>query len=108
MANKAIPDKIKEQVKTTVVTYNQELNNDNLYFVHEFRGRFLYLKRYTWGILEPICRLTFCGEMDNWEFAIYKHSSETYDPDEWFFPGSELVNGTVRGAMEAGMKTYRP
>jgi hypothetical protein len=108
MAKKAIPDNIKSQVKDIVAKYNQELNNDNIQFVPEFRGRFLYLKRSTWRTLEPICRLTFCGEMDNWEFAIYKYSTETYDDDEWFFPGSELVDGTVRGAMEAGMKAYQP
>ena len=44
--------------------------------------------------------------MDGWEFAIYKHSSERYDPDEWFFPGAGNVDGTVEGAMEAGLEAY--
>jgi hypothetical protein len=54
----------------------------------------------------PICRLTWKGEMDNWDFAIYKYSSEKYDPEEWFFPGEEFVDGTVTGAMKAGMIAY--
>jgi hypothetical protein len=44
--------------------------------------------------------------MDNWDFAIYKYSDNCYDPEEWFFPGEEFVDGTVTGAMKAGMKAY--
>jgi hypothetical protein len=29
--------------------------------------------------------------MDNWDFAIYRYSTERYDPEEWFFPGEEYV-----------------
>jgi hypothetical protein len=54
----------------------------------------------------PIRRLTWNGKMDNWDFAIYKYSSEQYDPEEWFFPGAEFVDGTVTGAMKAGMAAY--
>ena len=44
--------------------------------------------------------------MAEWDFAIYRYSKERYDPDEWFFPGAELVNGTVEGALRAGMEAY--
>lgn len=44
--------------------------------------------------------------MDNWEFAIYKYSKDRYDPDEWMFPGSGHVDGTVEGAMKAGIEAY--
>ncbi len=44
--------------------------------------------------------------MDKWIFAIYKYSDEVYDPEEWFFTGSEQVDGTVSGAMAAGMAAY--
>jgi hypothetical protein len=30
-----------------------------------------------------------------------------YDPTEWFFPGSAEVDGTVTGAMKAGMEAYK-
>ncbi len=44
--------------------------------------------------------------MDNWEFAIFKWSTETYDSDEWMFPGSGEIDGTVEGAMMAGLQAY--
>jgi len=44
--------------------------------------------------------------MDAWEFAIFKWSSERYDPEEWMFPGSEWVDGTIEGAMKAGLQAY--
>ena len=40
--------------------------------------------------------------MNGWEFAIYKHSTNRYDPDEGFFPGAEEDDGTVEGALRAG------
>lgn len=71
-----------------------------------FKGRYLYLDRTDRSEPLPICRLTWNGKMDNWGFAIYKYSSEKYDPEEWFFPGEEFVDGTVTGAMKAGMVAY--
>jgi hypothetical protein len=44
--------------------------------------------------------------MDDWEFAIFKYSDKCYDTDEWMFPGSGHVNGTVEGAMRAGLEAY--
>jgi len=44
--------------------------------------------------------------MDNWDFAICKYSDNCNDPEEWFFPGEEYADGTVTGAMEAGMGAY--
>ena len=70
------------------------------------RGKFLYLDRSDYGRIGPVCRLTYTGDMDDWEFAIFKWSSETYDPDEWMFPGSGEVDGTVKGAMKAGLEAY--
>jgi len=58
------------------------------------------------GKPSPICRLTWTGAMDKWDFAIYKYSDEQYDPEEWFFTGAVKVYGTVTGAMEAGMEAY--
>jgi hypothetical protein len=44
--------------------------------------------------------------MDNWKFSIYKFSSGSYDSEEWLFPGSGSVDGTVEGAMKAGLEAY--
>jgi hypothetical protein len=54
----------------------------------------------------PICRLTYTGKLDDWGFAIFKWSNERYDPDEWFFPGAEELDGTIEGAMRSGLKAY--
>ncbi len=76
-------------------------------YVPRFRGAFLYLDRIGWnGRPSEICRLKWTGDMENWEFAIYRHSRNFYDPDEWMFPGSGHVDGTVEGAMRAGMEAY--
>ena len=71
-----------------------------------FKGKYLYLDRTDRSEPLPICRLAWNGKMDNWDFAIYKYSSEKYDPEEWFFPGEEFVDGTLTGAMKAGMAAY--
>ncbi|MCP5097410.1 MAG: hypothetical protein GY943_17840 [Chloroflexi bacterium] len=76
-------------------------------YVARFRGSFLYLDRVGFnGRLSEICRLKWTGNMEGWEFAIYRHSKNRYDPNEWFFPGAGEVDGTVAGAMKAGMAAY--
>jgi hypothetical protein len=125
MARKpAIPEAIKQQVSEIVNNFNQR---NSTTYKPSYKGRFLYLGRtkrpnpLIAGLLtrflysnkagdseqvSPICRLEYKGAIDNWEFAIYRYSKNGYDPDEWFFPGSEDVNGTVEGAMKAGLKAY--
>jgi hypothetical protein len=44
--------------------------------------------------------------MGDWEFAIFKYSDGNYDADEWMFPASEHVDGTIEGAMRAGLEAY--
>lgn len=44
--------------------------------------------------------------MKNWDFAIYRYSTETYDDCDIFFPGDEYIDGTIEGAMKAGSETY--
>lgn len=76
-------------------------------YVPRFRGTYLYLDRIGQdGFPYQICRLKWTGDISNWDFAIYRHSRNFYDPDEWFFPGAEEVDGTVEGAMRAGLKAY--
>ena len=83
-----------------------EIRNPNCCYVPRYRGRFLYLDREDYGHRHPICRLEYTGNMKDWSFAIYKYSDERYDDDEWFFPGSGHVNGTIEGAMKAGLEAY--
>lgn len=103
----SIPEDVKKDVEATVKRFNRENSaRDDCYYLARFRGKHCYLDRADYGQLGPICRLTYTGKTQDWEFAIFKWSSERYDPDEWFFPGSELVDGTIEGAMRAGLEAY--
>ena len=103
-----IPPEVKAQVEEIVSNFNYTELSDkpHRWFSTRYRGQYLYLdspKTYrTW----PVCRLTYTGKMDGWEFAIYKYSNERFDPDEWMFPGTEFIDGTVEGAMRAGQAAY--
>ncbi len=107
MKNKGIPDDVKEKVTNIVQHFNHKNSRrGDCFYTARFQGQFLHLDRSDYGNVGPICRLKYTGKMDNWDFAIFKWSSERYDPDEWMFPGSELVDGTVEGAMKAGLEAY--
>ncbi|MCI5146923.1 MAG: hypothetical protein D3923_15720 [Candidatus Electrothrix sp. AR3] len=107
MGKKIIPDEVRKKVITIVDKFNQkELQGTNCRYTARFRGKFLYLDRINYDKKEPVSRLEFLKETNDWKFAIFKWSSETYDPDEFFFQGRELVDGSIEGAMKAGMVAY--
>jgi hypothetical protein len=107
MSTHKISEDIKKQVEEIVAAFNQKiLLGKNSEYRTRYKGKHLYLDRYDYGSKGQICRLEYTGEMEKWEFAIFKYSSGTYDPDEWMFPGSGLVDGTIEGAMKAGLETY--
>ena len=101
-----IPDDIKRRVKEIVAQFNKGSGRADCYYEARFQGKYLYLDRCDYGNMGPICRLTYTSSMTDWEFAIFKWSREQYDPGEWMFPGSGLVDGTVAGAMKAGLEAY--
>jgi hypothetical protein len=104
---RGIPDKVKTDVEAIVQHFNTTvIRNPHCLYVPRYRGKFLYLDRQDYGRLSPICRLEYTGNMQKWYFAIYKYSDERYDEEEWFFPGSEHVDGTIEGAMKAGLEAY--
>lgn len=104
---KNIPDDVQEKVNEIVEKFNQKfLKKKNRYYHARFKGKYLYLDREDYGRISHICRLTYTGDINDWDFAIYKYSSERYDPNEWFFPGSGEVDGTIKGAMKAGLLAY--
>jgi len=107
MRKKAIPDEVRKQADGIVKRFNQKVLKDpNYYYVTRYKGSYLYLDRFDYGRVGPICRLKYTGSVDNWEFEIFKYSDEWYDPDEWMFPGSEHIDGTIEGAMKAGLEAY--
>ncbi len=109
MAKISIPDEIKVQVQKIVDNFNRStLKSRKCRYVIEYKSNFLYL-HLDEGLprLAPTVRLKFNGAIDNWGFALFKWSTEKYSEEE-LFPGMELVDGTVLGAMRAGFKAYPP
>ncbi len=119
MPKASVPPEIQAEVQKLIDEFNrvnlkESTSLSNAFFPSKkkrgysvrFKGKYLYLDRTDRIEPLPICRLTWNGKMDNWDFAIYKYSSNKYDPEEWFFPGEEFVDGTVTGAMKAGMVAY--
>lgn len=101
---KAIPDDIREQVREKIEEFNKMMRSS---YVSTFKGQYLYLGRVGfWGKVGPICRLEYTGDINNWDFAIYKYSDNRYDPNEILFPGSNEIDGSIEGAMKAGLNAY--
>ena len=105
--SRGIPDAVKADVAARVEHFNTTvLRNPHCMYVPRYKGKFLYLDRQDYGRLHPIGRLEYTEKMEDWSFAIYKYSDERYDAEEWFFPGAGHVDGTLEGAMKAGLEAY--
>jgi len=108
MSTTRIPAQVRDEALRIIERFNQKkLANTGCRYVPRFKGKYLYLDRDDFGSVGPVCRLEYAGGRKGWYFAIYKYSANRYDPQEWFFPGSERVDGTIEGALEAGMQAYQ-
>ncbi|MEI7463540.1 MAG: hypothetical protein WCK03_04080 [Candidatus Taylorbacteria bacterium] len=105
-----IPEEIKEQANKIISEFNAATfkKNSGIEYYAVYRTGFLYLNRREGERDGPVARLRYKGSIDTWEFAIFKWSSERYDPDEIFFPGRNQLNGTIEGALKAGNEAYPP
>jgi hypothetical protein len=113
MPKTTIPPEAQAEAQKLIDEFNRENFSDDdsrelgiTGYSARFKGKYLYLDRDDMGRPSPICRLTWNGKMDDWDFAIYKYSDNRYDAEDWFFPGAGDVDGTVTGAMQAGMEAY--
>lgn len=107
MARQSIPVEVKKKVDAIVDRFNREVIRDpSRFFVLRYRGTYAYLDRKGSGRAFQRGRIQYTGAMNDWDFAIFKYSTETYDPDEWMFPGSEYLDGTVEGALKACVEAY--
>ena len=107
MNSQRIPDNVRRQADEIVRRFNvSALKDPDRGYVTRYRGQYMYLDRQDYGDPSHICRLNYTGSMDHWGFAIYKYSDEKYDPDEFVFPGYEHLDGTIEGAMKAGLEAY--
>ena len=109
---KRILPAIRQQANEIVERFNQDVLSvrGNSRYVARFKGPYLFLDRQDWHNRKPspICRLEWTGDVSAWNFAIYKYSKNSYDPDEWMFPGYDHFDGTIEGAMNAGLDAYEP
>ena len=107
---KRIPPTIRQQADEIVERFNQEVlsTRGNSRYAARFKWPYLFLDRQDWCNRKPspICRLEWTGDMSVWNFAIYKYSKISYDPDEWLFPGYDHFDGTIEDAMNAGLDAY--
>jgi hypothetical protein len=110
MAKKSIPDQVKADVAKIIEAFNRDVGSKYMArYVPRYRSNYLYLDRIDYmGSQGQICRLTYTGDLNSWDFAIYKFSDNRYDPDEWIIPGMGHVDGTIEGAMKAGLEAYPP
>lgn len=103
---KWIKDAVREEVRQIVDGFNRKyLDVETCYYIPRFQGKKCFLDRFEYGRINPLCCLTYNGDIDDWDFAIYLWSDRCYD-DEAIFPGEEFIDGTIAGAMKAGMKAY--
>ncbi len=62
MSKKAIPENVKKQADAIVQDFNRRTFNDAArYYTTRYRGSFLYLDRYEYGLVTQICRLKYVG-----------------------------------------------
>jgi len=110
MATLKVPEQIKESIEKIVNEFNAtKLKKFNCKFEIQYKGNFLYLLLDE-GLpdLSPTLRLKYTGNLEKWEFAIFKWSSETYTTDYLFIPGSEYIDGSIAGALQAAIIAYPP
>ena len=110
MAKTKIPEEIKEKANKIIADFNAKVykKKPGIEYYAAFKGDYLYLNRKEGRRDGPIARLKYNGKFDNWDFTIFKWSSETYDPDAFYFPGEQHLNGTIEGALKAGNEAYSP
>ena len=71
------------------------------------RGKFVYLGWVLPGLNSVrLGRLTYEGNLERMEFAIFKFSKGKYDPKDRSFRGAHLLDGTIEGAINALIETY--
>ncbi len=102
-----IKESEKEKIKKIIEKFNKkEFSDPEVFYYPEFKRGYLYLMRNEFGEKGPICRLKYNGNIKDWDFEVFKYSSETFTDDIFFMPGEEEIDGTIEGAMKAGLELY--
>ena len=98
MAKPVISAEVQVEVTSLIESFNAKIfkGSADLYYTPRFKGSFLYLDRKEYNNISPVARLGYTGDIHKWDFAIFKWSSETYDPDDFFFLVSNLWMALLR------------
>lgn len=99
------------KVPLTIQSHLYERANDfnkknGVKYVPDARGKFIYLLRLYDGYVERIGRLTYTGDTEKMEFVIFNYHTQKYDSKINLFPGHHHLDGTIEGAMKAGIIAY--
>jgi hypothetical protein len=67
---------VQNEIMLRVITFNEKyLAKKECIYKPQIKGKFIYLMRTTFnGQLEHTCRLTYDGNLENMDFAIYRYS----------------------------------
>ncbi|MFP4225480.1 MAG: hypothetical protein ACLFRF_02020 [Desulfobacterales bacterium] len=104
---KEIPAFVRNVVEQAVEDFNRdEISGSGKTYHVRFQGCYVYVDRDDGIGPCPVFRLEYTGDLSDWGFAIYKYSADDYDEEENFFPGVDQLDGTIEGALRAGMKAY--
>jgi hypothetical protein len=105
-----IPAEIIEKANSEIARYNAAhyASDSGIAYRAYAKGNYLYVDRNEYGQDVKTFRLLFNGKIDNWDFEIFKWSSEKYTDDTFGMPGEQYLNGTISGAMKAADKLYPP
>ena len=106
----AIPLEIQKEINKKIDVFNKKyMSKSNYKYCAIIKGKFIYLM---WQYevageqkFDKISRLTYDGNLNDMDFAIFRYSREKYDATA-MFPGDNYINGTLEGAMKAGLKAY--
>jgi len=103
-----VPIEVQMQLADRIMNFNKKnLAGNPCTYCVDARGKFIYLLRKTINdSFEKIGRLTYDGDLEDMDFAIFRYSIEKYDAACDYFDGIECIDGTIEGAMMAGLKAY--
>ncbi len=87
----AVPLTIQSEISARVVAFNEKYQIECRYYPY-IRGKFIYLTREGIdGSFKKICRLTYNGDLEKMDFAIFRYSSETTKISDLFLEKNFLM-----------------
>lgn len=102
----SIPQEIKNEAETAVKTFNtKRFSEGDTEYIANFDDEYMYLKIRRKDSFRPVARIRFTGDPQKWEFSVYDYSTDDYTHRK-SFPGAEFADGTIEGALKAGVKAF--